>query len=65
MKADFLLDHKATLAQGDDVTPVLNFDQADPIPKFAEDNGIQMRGHTLCWVQSGALDWFFKDRLVG
>ena len=59
MKADFLLDHKATLAQGDDVTPVLNFDQADPILKFAEDNGIQMRGHTLCWY-SQVPDWFFK-----
>ena len=49
MKADFTLDLAATLASGDEECPVVNMNQADTALAFANENGLQMRAHTLVW----------------
>lgn len=38
-----------------------NFTEADKIVKFAKENGMEMRGHTLIW-HSQVPDWFFLDK---
>jgi endo-1,4-beta-xylanase len=58
MKADFKLDRNATLALGDEEYPVVNMKNAETALKFAKDNGIQMRGHTLVW-HSQTPRWLF------
>ncbi len=43
------------------VTPgVYSFEQADLYVKFAQDNRMVIRGHTLIW-HSQTPDWFFRD----
>jgi len=37
-----------------------NWEPADQIVKFAQDNKLKMRGHTLCW-HNQTPDWLFKD----
>lgn len=37
-----------------------HFDNADKIVAFAQANGMQVRGHTLCW-HNQIPDWIFKD----
>src|SRR5690242_17940987 len=37
-----------------------NWESADKIVNFAIDNGIKMRGHTLCW-HNQTPNWFFTD----
>ena len=37
-----------------------NWEPADKLVKFAKENGMDMRGHTLIW-HSQVPDWFFKD----
>lgn len=37
-----------------------NWEPADKIVTFAQDNGLKMRGHCLCW-HSQAPRWFFTD----
>lgn len=37
-----------------------NFNQADQYIKFAEENNLVVRGHTLVW-HSQTPDWFFRD----
>jgi endo-1,4-beta-xylanase len=34
---------------------------ADQVVSFAEEHGLKVRGHTLCWHQQTG-DWFFKDK---
>lgn len=58
MKADFKLDRNATLALGDEEYPVVNMKNAETALKFAKENGIQMRGHTLVW-HSQTPKWLF------
>lgn len=58
MKADFTLDRSATLLQADEEQVVLNMDRADILLKFAQENGLKMRGHTLVW-HSQTPRWFF------
>ncbi len=36
------------------------FENADKILAFAQENGMQVRGHTLCW-HNQVPDWIFKD----
>lgn len=58
MKADSLLDRRATLESGTEESPVINFSRADIILSFAQEHGIAMRGHTLVW-HSQVPRWFF------
>ncbi len=58
MKADFTLDRAATIDSGNEESPVVNMKHADPILKFAMENGLKMRGHTLVW-HSQTPRWLF------
>lgn len=58
MKADFTLDREKTLALKDEECPVINMGNADTALKFAKENGIGMRGHTLVWY-SQTPRWLF------
>lgn len=51
MKPDSLLDLRKNMTEPEkyDENPQVNFENAAPILKFAKDNGIKMRGHTLVW----------------
>lgn len=51
MKPDSLLDLRKCITEPEkyDENPAVDFQRADPILKFAKDNGIKMRGHTLVW----------------
>ena len=40
--------------------PVMNYSQADTIAKFAQQNGIGIRGHVLVWDAYMPV-WFFKE----
>lgn len=40
--------------------PVMNYTNADAIAKFAQENGIGIRGHVLVW-DAYMPDWFFKE----
>ena len=40
--------------------PVMNYYNADNIAKFAQENGIQIRGHVLVWDAYMPV-WFFKE----
>ena len=44
----------------EDTVPKLYFDVMDEALKLAQENGIQMRGHTLIWHQQTP-SWFFKE----
>ena len=59
MKAYSLLDQRAS-QNNEDGMPVMNYEAADRIVSFAEDNGIAVRGHTLVWDAYMA-DWFFRE----
>lgn len=60
MKPDYLLDQKAS-QKSEDGMPVCKFDTCDPALKFCQENGIQMRGHTLIWHNQTPKWLFFKD----
>ena len=64
LKPDAILDQKATLAlveeTGDQTQIAINLRAADSILKFAAENKIPVRGHTLVW-HSQTPDWFFKE----
>lgn len=49
MKADFVLDRAATLASGNEECPVINMKRAKTTLDFAQENGLNMRAHTLVW----------------
>ena len=40
--------------------PVMNYTKADSIAKFAQENGIGIRGHVLVW-DAYMPDWFFRQ----
>lgn len=63
MKPAYLLDEKANSKEGKkdpDTTVVkVNFDSCKESLDFCQENGIQMRGHTLVWHNQTPA-WFFK-----
>lgn len=59
LKAYSLLDQKAS-KQSADGSPEMNYRMADAIVKFAQDNGIGVRGHVLVW-DAYMTDWFFRE----
>lgn len=60
MKPEYLLDQKAS-QKSEDGMPVCKFDTCDPALRFCQENGIQMRGHTLIWHNQTPKWLFFKD----
>lgn len=61
MKPESLLDYQTSISDPKyDESPATNFRNADPILKFAKDNGIKMRGHTLVW-HSQTPRWLFTE----
>ena len=60
MKPDFSLDRAETVRQGDPERAVVYPGQARAALKFAQDNGLQLRGHTLVW-HSQTPRWFFAE----
>ncbi len=63
MKAYSLLDQRATLARADGM-PAMNYSMADQMVKWAQDNGIGVRGHVLVW-DAYMTDWFFREDYDG
>ena len=59
MKAYSLLNLQATLARGDGM-PGMNYAAADKMVKWAQENGIGVRGHVLVW-DAYMTDWFFRE----
>lgn len=59
MKAYSLLSQSAS-QQNVDGMPVMNYAQGDAIVKFAQDNGLGVRGHVLVW-DAYMSDWFFRE----
>ena len=59
MKAYSLLNLQATLAR-DDGMPGMNYAAADKMVKWAQENGIGVRGHVLVW-DAYMTDWFFRE----
>ena len=60
MKPESVLDHAATLAQGDLFRAAVDFTRVDALMYFARDNGIAMRYHTLAW-HNQTPGWFFSE----
>lgn len=60
MKPESVLDHAATLAQGDPFRAAVDFTRVDALMYFARDNGIAMRYHTLAW-HNQTPGWFFSE----
>ena len=60
MKADFVMDKAATLSAKDNTRVKLNFAQAAPVLKFAQEHGMRVRAHTLVW-HSQTPRWFFAE----
>lgn len=60
MKPDFILDLAATLKNGDEECPAINMKNAEVALKFASENGLKMRFHTLVW-HSQTPRWFFTE----
>ncbi len=63
MKPDFVLDKDATIKayKSDSVSmPMFDFTRGDAIVKYAKDNKMGVRGHTLVW-HSQTPDWLFRQ----
>ncbi|MGN1411141.1 MAG: endo-1,4-beta-xylanase [Oscillospiraceae bacterium] len=60
LKPDSVLDQAMSQKYGDNVNPQISLKKADSALKFAEENGISVRGHVLVW-HSQTPDWFFKE----
>ena len=65
LKPESLLDQAATIAYmnangGDQTSPQITLKNAKPLLEFAQENGIEIRGHVLVW-HSQTPDWFFKE----
>ncbi|MBQ7954441.1 MAG: endo-1,4-beta-xylanase [Lachnospiraceae bacterium] len=59
MKAYSLLD-QAKSKKSPNGMPVMNYEKADEIVAFAQENGMGVRGHVLVWDASMS-DWFFRE----
>ena len=59
MKAYSLLDERASKKAADGM-PVMNYEAADRMVQWAEDNGIGIRGHVLVW-DAYMTDWYFHE----
>lgn len=59
MKAYSLLSQGAS-QQASDGMPVMNYTQGDAIVRFAQENGLGVRGHVLVW-DAYMSDWFFRE----
>lgn len=60
MKPDFILDRAKSISNGDELCPAINMKNAEVALKFAQENGIKMRFHTLVW-HAQTPKWFFKE----
>lgn len=60
MKAEAILDRKASIKAGDPNCAALHFDAADRVMTFAMENGIKVRAHNLIW-HSQTPRWFFTE----
>ena len=58
-KAYSLLNQAASI-KSENGMPAMNYNQADAIAKFAQENGIGIRGHVLVW-DAYMPAWFFKE----
>ena len=58
-KAYSLLSQSASM-KAENGMPAMNYSQADAIAKFAQENGIGIRGHVLVW-DAYMPAWFFKE----
>ncbi len=63
MKAYSLLDQSASKKSKDGM-PVMNYETADKIVAFAQENGLGVRGHVLVW-DAYMCDWFFREGYSG
>ena len=61
MKPESVLNHEATLAQGNPRHAALDFTRVDALLSFARDHGIPVRYHTLVWHNQTPV-WFFKEK---
>ena len=61
MKPQFVMDHQATLAQGDPLHAAVDFRWVDSLLSFAKENGIAVRYHTLAWHNQTPRWFFSKD----
>lgn len=59
MKSGYILDQSGSQKSADG-SPVLNFETIDPTLQWCQENGVQMRGHTLVW-HAQAPEWFFRE----
>jgi len=60
MKPDFILDRNQSIANGDELCPAINMRNAEVALKFAKENGIKIRFHTLVW-HAQTPKWFFTE----
>ena len=60
MKPDFILDRAASIQNGDEECPAINMKNAEVALKFAKENGLKMRCHTLVW-HAQTPRWFFTE----
>jgi len=60
MKPDFILDRAESVRNGDEECPAINMRNAEVALKFAKENGLKMRFHTLVW-HAQTPKWFFKE----
>lgn len=60
MKAEAILDRKASIEAGNPNRAALHFDAADRVMTFAMENGIKVRAHNLIW-HSQTPRWFFTE----
>ncbi len=58
-KAYSLLNQKKSQA-AEDGMPVMNYAQADQMVRWAQQNGLKVRGHVLVW-DAYMCDWFFRE----
>lgn len=62
MKSAYILDQQGSQKseKEGDGSPVLSYECIDPTLEWCQENGMQMRGHTLVW-HAQAPDWFFRQ----